>query len=557
MGSMEKKGYISCQGESGSCAFAASRVHFYDYHSAPQPSFEEVIRRVSEGDAKLGLLPYMNSRSGLISEPMRLVEKPSFKLWITGVYDHRIRHHLMVPRRWIESVPAGKERMAMLDALDARLRDNPFDLQAITQKETVARPLLAQLTAIYSDEQGLRQCDRNLKINVVAAERRLTSCTAKAARIIAQEIDTAKHKEAALPPYAAIASEDCASMYENFPLVRDINDDPQNTTRYFSVSTKEPTAADILRDLDIKRLLRASDSRQDLTEEDLAVLFSVEPLKKDLDARRHGYGFDEAAEKSGQLRVAEVHLLRDFLANNSWDQVENVLLGKLPVEARRRIALKLEPIAREIRERVPPKDQKNGALRLLNREYADKVRSIFIIRAKDKKTKQADLLKLLVEGGRRRSTPLNFNVIAELPKPIDAKGEAGVGLIVEADGPLVGAEKRINKKKGSAFGGSGSETSELERALLPIGRIADVRVLGTFAKELNPLGVGALGAVGGSPVEEKKGSALPLPGRDMGAGGPGVGYAPGPTAAGLIAAAFTLLVAGAGLAWYITEHGGF
>lgn len=548
MAGLTKQGFISCQGESGSCAFGASRVHYFNYVPAPQPSFEDVLRRVAERDAERGIVPIQNSKSGLITEPLALIAKSD--LHIVAEHHQRIRHHLMVPRDWVKSV-IGEEKI--IDALAT-------DILPETQREQLVRALLAQVTAVYSDEQGLRQCDRSLKIKLAGAERILTSCTAKASRLISHEVDHAKVKEEEIPAHAAIASEDCAGMYKNLLLVRDLNDDPNNTSRYVAVSRTPPEPADIVRDIDVKDILSAFTNQNDLD-----LLFRRAPLRERLAETHTRFSLDGDAEEAGQIRSAEAHLLREFLASDDWSKTRLILNGLLGNDGER-IGRKLAPLARQIRGHAQKADSRHGKLALArmlkSRHYAPKLRSVFTIRARDAKVSQGDLLRPFVQSGTRHNTPIRFRVLAELPHFAgrDGKDDEDMVLLVEADGCLLDAQKRFDRHKehGGLFGGgfAGGEISDLERVLHQIARVADIRVLGTFAKEplrlgkqvtVKPLKTGTLTL--GSPADDG--------GRGAVIDDVAESRSLSPALAGMFAALLATGVAVAGLVYYLSQNGGF
>lgn len=551
MSGVEKKGYISCQGESGSCAFGASRVHYFNYTAAPQPSFEEVVRRVVERDAQLGILPIQNSRSGLIGEPLTVLARSD--LFIVAEHYQPIRHHLMVNAAWVESVASPEIRKKLEDYTTLERSGKPLDAAEKAEHDQITRSLLSQITAIYSDEQGLKQCDRGLKIALAGAERRLTSCTAKASRVIAHETDMAKLNKQELPGFAAIASEECATMYKNIRLVSDINDDKANTTRYVAVSREEAKPSQLLADIDVKALLFA------LSTEDLDALFEIEPLRSRLEALSDEFGFGESSFRAGQVGTARARLLREYLGGDK-DALQK-LLDHLDFPAQRRIKPKLEPIAQQIRDHVSRSQGKEAESRLKEllktRRYNDKLRSIFIIRARNAQVKQADIIRALVEKAAKLKNPIEFNVVTELPKPIDDP-EEGLGLVVEADGSLLGV--KIGKKKETSGGlfSEGYQSGDLERLLhdldtLPLNGVQtrkggkpiklSIKVLGTFAKDPRRFGVSAQ-ADASIRAEPRKDSGWVNRREDRIGGEPA-----GSFAGGTMAFFLTAIIAGS-LAWY-------
>jgi len=547
MAGLKQEGYISCQGESGSCAFGASRTHYFNFTAAPQPSFEEVVRRVVERDAVLGILPMQNSRSGLIDEPLTLLAKSD--LFIVGEHHQRIKHHLMAPKIWVESV-LGKDALV-------RLENNlPGDELAVDQ---IRRALLAQITTVYSDEQGLKQCDRGLKIKLSGADRHLTTCTAKAARMVSHETDGAKLKEREIPGLAAIASEDCATMFKNVMLVPEINDDKNNETRYVVVSRDEIKPAQMLADIDVKAILHAFEGEEGKAA--LKVLFrAIEKLESEYQRVASDFSLGGAAEEAGQERAAQARVLQQYLGETEWPKI-SAELEKLGDDQRMALTLKLQPLAKQVHDhalKMRGKTADEAILRMLrSKPYQSRQRSIFIIRAKDPKKTVADLLRPFVpplSRQKKKDDQIVFHVLAELPKPIDSKDE-GIGLIIDAEGCLIGAQKRLKHKKthsGSFFASAPSvEVSDLERALQQLVKFADIRVLGTFAKEQGHLG---------APSSVKKASTgtavLPAPGKGVSRRGDGGSEAVNASGAGAIAALLALAAGAAGVYWY-SSHIGF
>jgi hypothetical protein len=360
------------------------------------------------------------------------------------------------------------------------------------------RALLAQITAVYSDEQGFRQCDRGLKIYLSGAERRVTSCTAKAARVIAHEADVAKLEKKEIPAYAAIASEECAQMYRNLRLFPDLNDDPQNTTRYVVIEREEAKPSQILEDLDVKTILCELDGELDR-------VFEGGELKDDFEEARKEFQLmqsDAESSQPGQLRNAQARLLRAFMAEHDKSALRRLVPGG-------RLLGKLEKLHDQVSAHKLKGDEKSGEMKLRrllsDPKYQSRLRSVFIIRAGKAKTQLADLLKPFYECRKKKSSAFDLRIIAELPKtvgfpgsasgvsgsPKDKDEEQGIGIIAEANGSLYGSAERFKKKRsasryfagGSSYGGS----TQLESLLHEIQRHdpkAEIRVLGTFAKDL-------------------------------------------------------------------------
>jgi len=470
-----------------------------------------------------------------------------------------------VSEAWVESVASADVRDDLL-ILTGKDRRGELDAGGRAKLDQITRSLLSQITAIYSDEQGLKQCDRGLKISLSQAERRLTSCTAKASRVIAHETEMAKLNKQELPALAAIASEECATMYKNIRLVSGINDDKTNTTRYVAVSRDEAKAAQIVADIDVKALKYAL---EELSAEDVKNLFEVAPLNEQFNALSDAFGFGESSFRAGQVSTAQARLLREFLAEDK-DALQ-ALLDHLDHPTQSRIRFKLKPLAKQVHDHRKLKDEPDKKYEerlkkaLKTKDYNDKVRSLFIIRAKSPDVKQADILKALVEKAGKLKNPIEFNVITELPRPIDG-GDEGLGLVIEADGSLLGV--KIKAKKDSAgWWADEYVPGDLERVLLDLDALhtvdgrnkkgikplkMSIRVLGTFAKDPRRFGANAKPT---ASAEARPGKGKTKSGDDWGNSreqrdGTAIGSGPG----GAIAFLLTMAIAG-GLAWYAwTQH---
>ena len=154
--------------------------------------FRELGAALQNGEADYAVLPIENTLAGSIYENYdNLVE---FDLHVHGEHILRVEHHLM-----------GKS--------GAKLDD---------------------ITKVYSHTKALEQCegffDRHPKIEEV-----IMHDTAAAAKYVS---------EGATKSHAAIASREAADIYNLSILQHNIEDDAQNWTRFFLLSTKasEPTS---------------------------------------------------------------------------------------------------------------------------------------------------------------------------------------------------------------------------------------------------------------------------------------------------------------------------
>jgi prephenate dehydratase len=177
---------IAFQGELGANSHEACSAAFPDYEPVPCATFEEAFDAVKKGDCQLGMIPVENSIAGRVADVHHLL--PSSGLKIIGERFKPIHFQLMVnPGGTLEDV------------------------------KTVASMPIA-----------LGQCRRTLRRLKVKTE--ATGDTAGAAKLLAEHPD---------PTKAAISPALAAEIYGLEILLRDIEDEHHNTTR-FLVMTAEP-----------------------------------------------------------------------------------------------------------------------------------------------------------------------------------------------------------------------------------------------------------------------------------------------------------------------------
>ncbi len=181
---------IAFQGDYGSNSHELCVEHFPDYDPFPCATFAEAFSAVRSGACGLGVIAIENSIAGRVGDVHHLL--PSSGLKIVGERFKPIRFHLMAnPGVALEDVRAVSSHVMALGQ---------------------CRQLIQKL--------GLRA--------VVAGD------TAGAARELSERPD---------PHHAAIAPELAAELYGLTILARDIEDEPDNTTR-FLVMTGDPTPAE-------------------------------------------------------------------------------------------------------------------------------------------------------------------------------------------------------------------------------------------------------------------------------------------------------------------------
>jgi chorismate mutase/prephenate dehydratase len=141
-------------------------------------SIGEVFREVEATTAHYGVVPVENSTEGGVGSTLDMfVRSP---LHVCGEVELRVHHHLL----------------ARADAMNA-------------------------ITRVYAHQQALAQCRAWLDARLPRAERRVASSNAEAARLVAGASGA-----------AAIASETAAELYGLNVLAANIEDEPDNTTRF-------------------------------------------------------------------------------------------------------------------------------------------------------------------------------------------------------------------------------------------------------------------------------------------------------------------------------------
>ena len=186
---------IAFQGEPGANSHEACREHFPDHEARPYPTFEEAFDAIKSGECELGMIPVENSIAGRVADVHHLL--PSSGLHIVGE------------------------------------RFKPIRFQLMANKGAT----LSDIKTVSSMAIALHQCRKSLKKLGVATE--AVGDTAGAARALAQNPD---------PTRAAIAPALAAEIYGLDILMRDIEDERHNTTRFLVMTGgKEPARPEFTR----------------------------------------------------------------------------------------------------------------------------------------------------------------------------------------------------------------------------------------------------------------------------------------------------------------------
>ena len=176
---------VAFLGPEGTFTQAAVFKHFgSSVRALPLPAIDEVFREVESGSADFGVVPIENSTEGTVNHTLDMFLNSPLK--ICGEVELRIHHHLM-------------GRMAGLDGV----------------RRVCAHP------------QALAQCRGWLDEQLVDAERIAVSSNAEGARRARDERGT-----------AAIAGRVAAEIYGLNLLANEIEDRPDNTTRFLVVGRK-------------------------------------------------------------------------------------------------------------------------------------------------------------------------------------------------------------------------------------------------------------------------------------------------------------------------------
>lgn len=193
---LEKPIRVAYLGPEGTFTEAAALKHFgHSVVSVPQASIDDVFREVESGTVNYGVVPVENSTEGMVTHTLDSFMKSPLK--ICGEVELRIHHHLLVK---------GDEG-------------------------------LKQITRVYSHQQSLAQCRRWLGSNLPKAELISVDSNAEAARLVAEDAIKAEGV------VAAIAGEMAAERYQLRMLAKNIEDYPDNTTRFLIIARQEVPAS--------------------------------------------------------------------------------------------------------------------------------------------------------------------------------------------------------------------------------------------------------------------------------------------------------------------------
>ena len=177
---------IAFLGPEGTFTQAAALKHFgHSVQTTPLATISDVFREVESGAASYGVVPVENSSEGVVNHTLDEFMQSSLK--ICGEVTLRIHHHLLS-----------------------------------------RSPSLDDVQKVYAHQQALAQCRKWLDTHLPRVDLVDVSSNAEAARRAAEE-----------PHTAAIASEAAAEIYGLDILQRNIEDEPDNTTRFLVIGRRE------------------------------------------------------------------------------------------------------------------------------------------------------------------------------------------------------------------------------------------------------------------------------------------------------------------------------
>ncbi|CAA0082841.1 prephenate dehydratase [Zhongshania aliphaticivorans] len=188
---LEKPMEVAYLGPMGTFSQAAALKHFgHAVVSVPQASIDEVFAKVVNGQCHYGVVPVENSTEGMVSHTLdAFINSP---LKICGELELRIRLHLLV----------GKDG-----------KDKP-------------------ITRICAHQQALAQSRRWLDAHFPGVERAAVSSNGEAARMAAEEEGV-----------AAVAGDMAEQQYGLVQLAANIEDQPDNTTRFLIIGREDVAAS--------------------------------------------------------------------------------------------------------------------------------------------------------------------------------------------------------------------------------------------------------------------------------------------------------------------------
>jgi chorismate mutase/prephenate dehydratase len=183
---LEQSLKIAFLGPEGTFTHSAALKHFgHSIQAVALAGIDQVFHQVQSGECHYGVVPVENSIEGVVNHTLDMLINSGLK--ITGEVELRIHQHLM-----------------------SRTRSRK------------------KIKRIYSHQQSFAQCRRWLDTHCPGVERIPVNSNAEAARIARRETSA-----------AAIAGESSAELYKLAILDRNIEDEPDNSTRFLIIAERD------------------------------------------------------------------------------------------------------------------------------------------------------------------------------------------------------------------------------------------------------------------------------------------------------------------------------
>jgi len=180
--SLESPLNIAFLGPEGTFTQEAAFKHFgHSVKTLSLGAIDEVFREVEAGHAQFGVVPIENSTEGVVNHTLDMFLRSDLR--ICGEVSLRVHHHLL-------------SKNTKLDAIKQ----------------------------VISHQQSLAQCREWLDANLPSIPREATSSNAEASRLAAEQDGV-----------ASIAGESAAKIYGLNKLASNIEDEPDNTTRFLVI----------------------------------------------------------------------------------------------------------------------------------------------------------------------------------------------------------------------------------------------------------------------------------------------------------------------------------
>jgi chorismate mutase/prephenate dehydratase len=183
---LEEPMRVAYLGPEGTYSHAAADRHFgHAVETIPEAGIADIFSSVEAGRVRFGIVPVENSTEGAVNLTLDLLTETSLR--VCGELSMRIQHCLM----------------SQSSSMD-------------------------EITAVHAHPQALAQCWAWLNVNLPNAERVSESSNAAAAKLALEK-----------PGIAAIAAETAAELYGLNTLMKGIEDEKNNTTRFLVIGDQD------------------------------------------------------------------------------------------------------------------------------------------------------------------------------------------------------------------------------------------------------------------------------------------------------------------------------